>query len=210
MRKSAINTKAIPTPDTSRNSIPLMNLSLTPSYISHYAEKRSNYDRVENQNHLIRVRRLRKTSKGMGSVGSPLHFIDFGWTCCYEYQRRFSISFHHNIFSLMVGTFGYFIEFKTIRDKSVRIHLCRNIIQTMCLIIYCSAPVMFLTVLVTIMNLLFHAFFLNLILSIGAILFTLKCNYSFFKTMSSAEKQYLNLYPVLLFYASICLFISMI
>ena len=69
---------------------------------------------------------------------------------------------------------------------------------------------MFLSFMVFIMNLLIRSFFINLAMGIFALLFTLKCNLNYFQALNSAEKQLLSLYPVLLFYTFICLFISMI
>jgi len=64
--------------------------------------------------------------------------------------------------------------------------------------------------MVFIMNLLIRSFFINLCMGVFALLFTLKCNLNYFKTLNTADKQLLSLYPVLLFYTFICLFISMI
>lgn len=69
---------------------------------------------------------------------------------------------------------------------------------------------MFLSFLVFFMNMIIRSFFINLSMGICALLFTLRCNLNYFKTLNSADKQLLSLYPVLLFYTFICLFISMI
>lgn len=47
-------------------------------------------------------------------------------------------------------------------------------------------------------------------MGIFALYFTLRCNLNYFQTLNTADKQLLSLYPVLLFYTFITLFISMI
>jgi hypothetical protein len=69
---------------------------------------------------------------------------------------------------------------------------------------------MVLSLLVFVMNFFIHSFFVNLGLSISALLFTLKCNLSYFRKLNSPDKDFLSLYPVLLFYTFICLFIAMV
>lgn len=64
--------------------------------------------------------------------------------------------------------------------------------------------------MVFIMNLLIRSFFINLMMGIFALYFTLRCNLNYFQTLNTADKQLLSLYPVLLFYTFITLFISMI
>lgn len=64
--------------------------------------------------------------------------------------------------------------------------------------------------MVFIMNMLIRSFFINLCMGIFALFFTLRCNLNYFKTLNAAEKQLLSLYPVLLFYTFITLFIAMI
>jgi hypothetical protein len=58
--------------------------------------------------------------------------------------------------------------------------------------------------------LLIRSFFVNLGLSLCALLFILKCNLSYFRKLNSSDKDLLSLYPVLLFYTFICLFIAMV
>jgi len=107
------------------------------------------------------------------------------------------------------STYDYF-KLKTSWVQNVILFLFSPIIQTLCLILYCSSPIMFLSFMVFIMNLLIRSFFINLSMGIFALLFTLRCNLNYFKTLNTADKQLLSLYPVLLFYTFICLFISMI
>ncbi len=81
--------------------------------------------------------------------------------------------------------------------------------QTLCLIVYCSAPIMLLSIAVFFMNLIIHSFLLNLLLAGGALAFVLKTNNGLFKSFIVEERQLLSLYPVLLFYTFMCLFIAM-
>ena len=81
--------------------------------------------------------------------------------------------------------------------------------QTLCLIIYCSTPIMLLSIVVFIMNLLLHWFLLNLLLAVGALMFILRNNKGLFKSLVAGDRQYLSLYPVLLFYTFMCMFIAM-
>lgn len=60
------------------------------------------------------------------------------------------------------------------------------------------------------MNFIIGSFFINLAIAVGALLFTLRSNEAYFKKLVTGERQMLNLYPVLLFYVFICLFIAMI
>ena len=53
--------------------------------------------------------------------------------------------------------------------------------QTLCLIIYCSTPIMVLSVVVFVMNLILHWFLINLLLAVGALAFILKNNKGLFK-----------------------------
>ena len=81
--------------------------------------------------------------------------------------------------------------------------------QTLCLIIYCSTPIMLLSVVVFVMNILLHWFLINLLLAVGALAFILRNNKGLFKSLVAGDRQYLSLYPVLLFYTFMCLFIAM-
>ena len=60
--------------------------------------------------------------------------------------------------------------------------------QTLCLIIYCSTPIMLLSVIVLILNLILHWFLLNLILAVGAIVFIIKNNKGLFKFLMKGER----------------------
>ena len=81
--------------------------------------------------------------------------------------------------------------------------------QTLCLIIYCSTPIMFLAIGVFVMNIVFHSFLLNLLLAGGALAFILRSNKGLFKSLVAGDRQYLSLYPVFLFYTFMCLFLAM-
>ena len=91
----------------------------------------------------------------------------------------------------------------------VKILIFSGIMQTLCLIIYCSTPIMFLSIIVFIMNLIFHYFFINLLLAVSALAFIIRSNKGLFKSLIAGDKQYLSLYPVFLFYTFMCLFIAM-
>ena len=81
--------------------------------------------------------------------------------------------------------------------------------QTLCQIINCSAPIMLLSILVFFMNLIFHSFLLNLLLAAGAIFFVVRTNKGLFESFISGDRKLLTLYPVLLFYTFMCIFIAM-
>ena len=81
--------------------------------------------------------------------------------------------------------------------------------QTLCLIIYCSTPIMLLSIVVFLMNLMLHWFLLNLLLAVGALWFILRNNKGLFKSLVAGDRQYLSLSPVLLFYTFMCMFIAM-
>lgn len=56
------------------------------------------------------------------------------------------------------------------------------IMQTLCLIIYCSTPVMVLSVVIFLMNTLIGSFLLNLIFSCGALAFIIQTNKGLFES----------------------------
>lgn len=68
---------------------------------------------------------------------------------------------------------------------------------------------MLLSIAVFVMNILLHSFLINIILASGALYFVLKTNKDLFKSLVAGDKQLLSLYPVLLFYAFMCIFIAM-
>lgn len=80
--------------------------------------------------------------------------------------------------------------------------------QNLCLIIYCSTPIMFLSIAVFLLK-YFQSFFINLILAAGALAFVMRTNKGLFKSLVVADKQWLSLYPVFLFYTFMALFIAM-
>lgn len=53
------------------------------------------------------------------------------------------------------------------------------------------------------------SFLLNLILAGGALAFVMRTNKGLFKSLVVADKQWLSLYPVFLFYTFMALFIAM-
>ena len=99
----------------------------------------------------------------------------------------------------LLGAKMYFFFFKL-----------RPILQSICFIIYCSAPIAALALLVFLMNIIIGSFFINLVIGVGALVFTLRSNEAYFRNLVTGERQMLNLYPILLFYVFICLFIAMI
>ncbi len=111
---------------------------------------------------------------------------------------------------LWLGPLMITVNSRLLGSKMYKIHKFSPIIQTLCLILYCSSPIMLYSLMVFLMNMLIRSFFINLAMGIFALLFTLKCNLSYFQSLNSPDKQLLSLYPVLLFYTFICLFISMI
>lgn len=81
--------------------------------------------------------------------------------------------------------------------------------QTLCLIIYCSTPIMLLSVAVFLMNWVLGSFLVNLLLAGGALAFVMKTNKGLFKSFVVEDRQLLTLYPVFLFYTFMALFIAM-
>jgi len=62
---------------------------------------------------------------------------------------------------------------------------------------------------VFLMNWAFQSFLVNLILAGGALMFVMKTNKGLFKSFIVADRQWLSLYPVFLFYTFMGLFIAM-
>ena len=68
---------------------------------------------------------------------------------------------------------------------------------------------MVLSVAIFLMNWIFHSFLLNLILAGGALWFIARTNTKLFESFLPAERKMLGLYPVVLFYAFMCIFLAM-
>lgn len=59
------------------------------------------------------------------------------------------------------------------------------------------------------MNLIIHSFLINLVLAGGAIWFVARTNRRFFESFLPADRKILGLYPVVLFYTYMCVFLAM-
>lgn len=81
--------------------------------------------------------------------------------------------------------------------------------QSVCLMIYCTSPILLLTLVVFILRLLFRSFLLNLGLSVLAVGFTVRGAKSYFQSLVPEDKRFLILYPVILFYVFLATYISM-
>jgi hypothetical protein len=75
--------------------------------------------------------------------------------------------------------------------------------------IYCTSPILLLTVVVFILRLFFRSFLLNMGLSVFAVAFTVRGAKEYFKSLVVEDKRYLILYPVVLFYVFLATYISM-
>lgn len=148
----------------------------------------------------------------MGSLGTTGYILGDCGVGCAQHQGWLRWSLYQYIHWAVGGPPHDHAQLPTAGLQNVLIYIpIRSpIIQTLCLILYCSSPIMFLSFMVFIMNMLIRSFFINLAMGVFALLFTLRCNLNYFKQLNAAEKQLLSLYPVLLFYTFITLFISMI
>lgn len=68
---------------------------------------------------------------------------------------------------------------------------------------------MLLSVAIFLMNWILHSFLINLILAGGAIWFIARTNRKLFESFMPADRKLLGLYPVVLFYAFMCIFLAM-
>jgi hypothetical protein len=68
---------------------------------------------------------------------------------------------------------------------------------------------MLLSVAIFLMNWIVHSFLINLILAGGAIWFIARTNRKLFESFMPADRKLLGLYPVVLFYAFMCIFLAM-
>jgi len=68
---------------------------------------------------------------------------------------------------------------------------------------------MLLSVAIFIMNFLIHSFLVNLILAVGALYFVARINRKLFESFLPSDRKILGLYPVVLFYAFMCIFLAM-
>jgi hypothetical protein len=68
---------------------------------------------------------------------------------------------------------------------------------------------MLLATAIFLMNWLIHSFLVNLLLAGGAIWFVARTNRKFFESFLPADRKILGLYPVVLFYTYMCIFLAM-
>lgn len=68
---------------------------------------------------------------------------------------------------------------------------------------------MLLSVVIFLMNWIVHSFLINLILAGGAIWFIARTNRKLFESIMPTDRKMLGLYPVVLFYAFLCIFLAM-
>jgi hypothetical protein len=68
---------------------------------------------------------------------------------------------------------------------------------------------MLLAAAIFLMSLIIHSFLLNLLLASGAIWFVARTNRRFFESFLPADRKILGLYPVVLFYTYMCVFLAM-
>lgn len=68
---------------------------------------------------------------------------------------------------------------------------------------------MLLAAAIFLMNWLLHSFLLNLLLAAAAIWFVARTNRKFFESFLPADRKVLGLYPVVLFYTYMCVFLAM-
>lgn len=68
---------------------------------------------------------------------------------------------------------------------------------------------MILSAAIFLMNLILHSFLVNLILAGGSIWFVARTNRKFFESFLPTDRKILGLYPVVLFYTYMCVFLAM-
>ena len=68
---------------------------------------------------------------------------------------------------------------------------------------------MVLALVIFVLNFILHWFFLNLLLAVLAVGFVLKTNRSLFEEFLPSDRKLLGLYPVLLFYTFMGIFLAM-
>lgn len=84
-----------------------------------------------------------------------------------------------------------------------------SLVQSVCLLVYCTSPILLLAVLLTLLKLFVRSFLLNIALSLLAVAFTVRGAQGYFKSLVPTDKQYLILYPVVLFYVFLASYVSM-
>lgn len=83
------------------------------------------------------------------------------------------------------------------------------LIQSICLVIYCTSPILILSFVIFIIRLFWHSFILNICLSVFAVTFTVRGAQLYFRELVREDKKYLVLYPVILFYVFLATYMSM-
>lgn len=142
----------------------------------------------------------------MGSAHDlPYH----GMHMCILDCRIIRINLHQHLPWVMDRPVNHNCQRKSSGSQSVLNQLCRPIVQSLCLIIYCSAPMLLLAVVVLFFNMVIRSFIINFILAVGATVFTLRCSDSYFRSLVPGDKSLLSLYPVLLFYTFMSIIIAM-
>lgn len=145
----------------------------------------------------------------MGPMGTIDNFFSDSFDGGVRNWRVHGISIHNFVFRNVAWTSNNHRKCQFAWYRMVFLLLDSGVMQTLCLIIYCSTPIMFLSIAVFLMNITLKSFLLNLILAIAALLFTIRSNKGLFKSLVAGDRQILSLYPVFLFYTFMCLFIAM-
>lgn len=145
----------------------------------------------------------------MGPMGTTRHFSSNSFDGTIWYWKGHLISIHDFVYRNVARPTYHHGKCQSPRSIMVLLVLLSGIMQTLCLIIYCSSPIMILSIVVFFMNLILHWFLLNLLLAVGALVFIIRSNKGLFKELVNADRQILSLYPVFLFYTFMCLFIAM-
>lgn len=68
---------------------------------------------------------------------------------------------------------------------------------------------MVLAIVISFMNWILHSFLLNLLLAGGALWFVARTNRKLFEEFLPTDRKMLGMYPVILFYAFMCIFLAM-
>lgn len=74
---------------------------------------------------------------------------------------------------------------------------------------YCTAPILVLSLGIFLIRLAIHSFLLNLLLSTVAVVFTVRGTHIYFGSLVRADRKFLVLYPIALFYVFLAVYISM-
>lgn len=116
-------------------------------------------------------------------MGASVDFAGNHGVCVYGKLRRHGGTVYQPIRCAVAGAAYHQPQLPTSGGSHVQTPLRRSLIQSVSLIIYCTAPILLLSLVVFIVRLVYHSFIVNLALSAVAVGFTLRGAQFYFRSL---------------------------